>query len=513
MIESDDATSRAPHDLSSLPRPTAARDYDSLPAAARALETTQTVLTALILAFIFRAFFVEQFVIPTGSMADSLLGAHARQTCPACGCEYDYAPARHATHAGHEFVTPPQIVCPNCRLVLTPDPQAARPLAGDRILVNKWPYALAGLLPPRRWHVVVFRDPADPDQHYIKRLVGLPGESVEIVDGDVFIDGRIARKPPGVQRALWFPVFDQDHVPRAVVAGDDQPRWKPLDPEAEQIGWSGLETRVIRYDGLDDVPRGIAFDPHAAREYLMDFYAYDRRSSGTYFGDVRMVGELTIRAGTGVCRLNIIHPPHRFTAQLDLEGSVALLIEELDSSGSERAVASAPLPAGARSGRPLAVEFGHVDYRVYLALDGRQILATTDTDYSPTLQQIRHMPGRRPIALAVEARALRLEIRGLSIQRDVHYTRSTSTRRAHVLNPFTLEEDEYFVLGDNSPDSHDSREWNRVGPHLPTETRAGVVRGNQIVGQAAFVYLPGLLPIEWPVRCRVPDLGRVRFVR
>jgi hypothetical protein len=78
---------------------------------------------------------------------------------------------------------------------------------------------------------------------------------------------------------------------------------------------------------------------------------------------------------------------------------------------------------------------------------------------------------------------------------------------------FVLNADEYFVLGDNSPDSHDSREWVERGVHLPDDYRPGTVRADQIVGEAAFVYLPGLLPEGRSGRWRLPDLGRVRFVR
>src|SRR5437762_449193 len=51
-------------------------------------DTVESIIVAFILAFIFRAFVVEAFVIPTGSMAPTLLGAHMRFKCPDCG--YDF---------------------------------------------------------------------------------------------------------------------------------------------------------------------------------------------------------------------------------------------------------------------------------------------------------------------------------------------------------------------------------------------------------------------------------------
>src|SRR5215204_5485668 len=52
-------------------------------------ETVESILVAFILAFIFRAFVVEAFVIPTGSMAPTLLGAHMRFRCNDCGYRFE----------------------------------------------------------------------------------------------------------------------------------------------------------------------------------------------------------------------------------------------------------------------------------------------------------------------------------------------------------------------------------------------------------------------------------------
>jgi signal peptidase I len=59
---------------------------------------------------------------------------------------------------------------------------------GERILVNKLVYRIGDIA---RGDVVVFWYPEDPELSFIKRVVGLPGETVEIVNGRVHIDGKV----------------------------------------------------------------------------------------------------------------------------------------------------------------------------------------------------------------------------------------------------------------------------------------------------------------------------------
>src|SRR5262249_52384414 len=84
---------------------------------------------------------------------------------------------------------------------------------------------------PSRFDVVVFKNPTDPGINYIKRLIGLPGEEIALVDGDVFArpgnhlpddpsknlwsqaGWKIARKGRAQQLAVWQPVFDSAYAP------------------------------------------------------------------------------------------------------------------------------------------------------------------------------------------------------------------------------------------------------------------------------------------------------------
>lgn len=478
------------------------------------VESIQTVLTALTLAFVFRAFFMEAFIIPTGSMAPSLLGAHGTLVCPACGLEFDYGPAGVTSRDGATLALPADALCPNCHTRTPLAAESAARKAGDRILVHKWPYDLGGLLGPKRWDVLVFRDPADPGTNYIKRLVGLPGEAIEIVDGDVYVDGTIARKPAAAQRVLWSLVFDQSHVAAGAVPGQPGAPWVG-GPAAGGAAWTGLTQRVIRFEPDGGSTAELLFDSQTDGLYLRDVYGYNGGASGACVGDVRVCAEVVPRGGSGRLEWEIVRDDVLFRARLDSSGEC-----ELSMRPGRREVALGRREVRApRPGQPLVVEFGHLDYRVYLKVGGSEVLATRDDQYAPDLGALRGFTRRHPLQLRIRAAGWRLELHGLRVDRDVYYTyREGDTRRAQPGEPFELGPGAYFVLGDNSPRSHDSREWYRAGPQLRRDWEAGryqlgTVRADQIVGRAFFVYLPGLLPLDGPRGWRVPDLGRVRAVR
>lgn len=56
----------------------------------------------------------------------------------------------------------------------------------DNLIVEKLTYRFSD---PKRYDIIVFPYPENPKKHYIKRIIGLPGETVQIIDGYVYIDG------------------------------------------------------------------------------------------------------------------------------------------------------------------------------------------------------------------------------------------------------------------------------------------------------------------------------------
>lgn len=203
-------------------------------------------MLAVILAFIFRSFEAEAFVIPTGSMAPTLMGRHIDVTCKECGYRYSSGASIENSDRNGGFVT--QTSCPICRYPQT----LARKNAGDgsnpnedsfngdRLIVDKVTYLLED---PQRWDVIVFRYPYNAKQNYIKRLVGLPNETIRIHNGDVFAkqDGesefKILRKPPHKLRALLEIVDDSDHLATGLVEAEWPSRWQEWSKKPADRSW------------------------------------------------------------------------------------------------------------------------------------------------------------------------------------------------------------------------------------------------------------------------------------
>ena len=110
-------------------------------------------------------------------------------------------------------------------------------LIGDYIMVNKFAYApltdgvpaLARLekflFPVRelqRADIVVFKYPDEPEKDYIKRVIGLPGETIEVRDRQVYIDGKPLQEPYKVHKSPYrggLNIELDDYGPRRIPEG------------------------------------------------------------------------------------------------------------------------------------------------------------------------------------------------------------------------------------------------------------------------------------------------------
>lgn len=117
-------------------------------------EYAESIIIAVILALIIRTFVVQAFKIPSGSMEDTLaIGDHILVS---------------------KFIYGTKI-----------------PLTDKRILKIR---------DPRRGDVIVFEYPEDPSKDFIKRVVGTPGDEVQVIDKKVFVNGKPYDNPHEVHK-------------------------------------------------------------------------------------------------------------------------------------------------------------------------------------------------------------------------------------------------------------------------------------------------------------------------
>jgi len=160
-------------------------------------EYAESVGTAVLVALLLRSFVVEAFKIPTGSMIPTLE-------------------------------------------------------IGDHIFVNKFIYDFRK---PHRGDVIVFKYPPNPSEDYIKRVVGVEGDRVEVRDGSVFVNGKSfgeANCPPGARWGCDAPtIVPKDHL---FVMGDNR------DDSSDSRFWGFVPDKLIKGEAMF-----VWYSPHLSR--------------------------------------------------------------------------------------------------------------------------------------------------------------------------------------------------------------------------------------------------------
>jgi len=531
-------------------------------------ETVESILVAFILAFIFRAFVVEAFVIPTGSMAPTLYGAHMRFRCPDCGYLFDVG---YSSPTGSEDNIPGSAdqrmdyECPNCGYIFhqrdaASDLPIERPVRfGDRILVLKYLYLFEK---PKRGDTVVFKspsevksDPEDPEYsvNYIKRLIGIGPESVVLLDGDVYIgpgnagdDPRAAsqyhiwRKPEHVQNVLWRNVYDNDFIPHLPQADRSHPWTQPWEAVTASNGWKLGQSRVFSFNGTSSTG-SIAFNAEVnpSSHYLTDYLVYDEAehamrnwvSHTRYISDLKLACTYTRHSGTGPFELVLTKNDDCFTARIE-NGTVSLIHSKVVGGSNEKAFqAVSPKTIGQpvklevlSQPDPVRVELINVDYRASVRINGKEVIATTDADYHSDvakLWQQAMVPGGEANVLPhvrITAANQSCDIEHLDLSRDIYYL-NVDPGQSYVFwagpeKPVHLHQGEYFVLGDNSFISGDARYWDRgvIEPQEGINVESGRVPDQFMLGKAFFVYWPAGYRMPGTNVNVVPDFGDMRFI-
>jgi signal peptidase I len=144
------------------------------------------VLVAVALAMI-ATWLAEPLEVVSGSMSPTLLGPHRDFECAHCGTR-NFLPADLRPMIGRPAY------CESCR---QPGPiEAELPIArGDRVLVDRTAFLRRE---PRRWDVVAFRLPHQARKLAVKRILGLPGETIKFRGGAWYADDKQLEPPPPI---------------------------------------------------------------------------------------------------------------------------------------------------------------------------------------------------------------------------------------------------------------------------------------------------------------------------
>lgn len=470
------------------------------------------IILGLCLLVMVHVWLLEAFVVPTASMAPTLAGHHRSGVCPCCG--FTVRVGRHADDAdGSGDCCYRRATCPNCGF--SPMPLEHVPEAtGDHILVNKSAYLFRR---PRRWEVIVFRLFG---KIFVKRVIGLPGECLTIVDGDILADDRLVRKSLDEFKSMRMLVFDNEFLPPAggayrwehhaeLDAQMSEPDAPARDTEEASPALRAQASTQLSLDGSHDTMRHWLSYRHFSLctgkdEPLHDEYA---DNAGAPHGleavhDFMLECDLEVARGDGCVFLGISDGKDTLVVKLPARP------EKMASLYRQRGGELPPRPihepaivhrrAQLQPGQRHRLELAFVDRRVTMRLDGRDVFPQVDLPAASNRRTVS-----RPVSLGVEGATA--VFRDVRLYRDVHYTQAG--RNAVHGKVVRLGPEQYFVMGDNSPNSEDSRFWSNHG----------AVPERDIIGHAFLVHFPSRIVTgarwgrSW--QCQVPDWSRMRWLR
>lgn len=527
--------------------------HSHLPSHAAIRETVESVVIAFVLAFLFRTFEAEAFVIPTGSMAPTLMGRHKDLHCPKCGSPYQVSASDEVDVDGAskgDQVQTTAGTCPMCRYTANLSPSNPQhtyypSYNGDRILVGKFAYELGD---PQRWDVIVFKFPGDPPNvsnrtdsrtNFIKRLVGLPGETIRIQHGDVWTHRgeepfEIARKPPEKLLAMLQPVFDNDYMPKIAELGWPV-RWQSesADNGSTAGAWASDDNTTFHTDGsaqggswlryhhlvpshrqwkaLEESPGQPA--PKLTPQLITDFTAYNtgrNRQSGMgtpevdslgmhWVGDLALSCTVDVESPRGELLFELRKGGRRFECRIDVSTGLAVL----SISGSDMEQFQPTAQTNVRGPGSHAIRFSNCDNELRLWVDGSVVRFDAPTTYGDLGNTSPDAADLTPVGVASVGAQVRVS--HLNIQRDLYYSALRSEERMGTHNgdvqylsdlalpdkgttlkgaeyvDFALGPDRFFTLGDNSTRSKDGRLWGQDNYWVPREL---------LIGKALFIYWP-----------------------
>jgi len=441
-------------------------------------ETIESVIVAVILALLFRAFVAEAFVIPTGSMAPTLMGRHVDVWCDECGYHYEGGASNERTREDKiTGLVAANSRCPNCGFRKALDHSwyfsNEWSFSGDRIIVSKYAYEMGD---PQRWDVIVFKFPGEAQVNYIKRLIGLPGETIRIHGGNIYVkpkDGQeftIARKPDAKLLTLLQIVHDADYPASTLQKTGWSPRWQA---HQQRQAWTSDELgkehtlaatngdALLRYHHVDpsdgdwrtaeqgQPPRVL---PDWPGRLISDFYAYNSTqlargdsspdflddAYGQYWvDDLAVECEVELAEATGEVVLDLVRAGGHYTCRIDAKtgqatlaardrnGEPIVLVDNQKKQQAQEVTAATGVKGAGRH----RLRLSNVDHELRLWVDGWRVSfdgpATYDSDPLVDPDVLSADGDRAPVGIGGNNQAM--TVRHLRVLRDKYYVACRET--------------------------------------------------------------------------------------
>jgi len=384
------------------------------------------VVTAIVVVLLMQTFLVEgllmRFVVTSASMSPTLRGPHYVLCCPECTTVFYVETEDEARSLPNELPLR-RGTCPACAFAQVPVP-ADTWRNGDRIYVNR---AALSLRAVRRWDVVLFRSPED-GKLTIKRVVGLPGETLEIRDGDIYINGQIAVKPLAVQHTMRIPVqYGRWEMQPRQLSGTMELAWYPIRnvPHAEPLPIMttlyGVTNQLCENQWCIEPSGGI----FPVRDLMLEF-------------DWLPEGKKGLRVEAGGIRFEILPPPSSCLKSHACKITVSLFDRQWLVAVDDVIIIEKPFDETQHS-----------------------------TDKQPFTISLPE--NDRPSHEEQEASFVR-QITNLRVWRDVYYTNNQNNASTTSV---VIPADCYYLLGDSSNFSSDSRSWKE--PFVTQRNFIGIV--------------------------------------
>lgn len=310
---------------------------------------------------------------------------------------------------------------------------------GDRVVVVKHG-------DPSRWRIFVFEDRAN-DKAVVKRIAALGGEEVAVFQGDVYIDGALAVKPPDVREAL------RRRGPRWTAQEGTLVDWDRRMAHGEAT-WSPRNWPTAGDHWFDTNPPVQRTGPIALHDAYLDV-TFDRPEAG----------RLAVALGRGFLDTPGYEDAVQWTVAIQEApgGGRDLVVEERRSgaTGFETLLRESATATG-----KITVGLAYVDGRLRVHVDGRTVFEDArQAPYHPLQASLATAEGTQIVEVALD--------------RDVHYSHDGDlavpgpAETGRAMRPYRVPDGHVFFLGDNTRNSEDSR-FETVGA-VPHERLVGPV--------------------------------------